>query len=249
MFTHKEFIRILNVARHNNYRFILFSEAKKHKAKTCLLRHDVDNSPEAALKMAKLECKLGIKATYFFMVTSEVYNISSPRTQQIVREIRSFGQEIGLHFSEKTYARLNKFKKAQANPLLDYIEQEAAVVEKITGKSVRAVSFHQPSRELLSQSLALKGRINVYRPQDTGNAYYLSDSNMQWRGPAPLKLFSTHSYDKIQLLIHPLWWRKSPGSLRQRWLQAMGDRVSAIWQSWQVNECTLDRKWPRPKLK
>src|SRR6266487_6335764 len=42
-----------------------------------ILRHDVDFSPEAALRMAQLEFKLGIRATYFLLFSSPSYNLLS----------------------------------------------------------------------------------------------------------------------------------------------------------------------------
>ena len=43
-----------------------------------ILRHDVDLSLDAALRMAELEAEAGAAATYFLMTRSEFYNLDSP---------------------------------------------------------------------------------------------------------------------------------------------------------------------------
>ena len=40
-----------------------------------ILRHDIDYSPAAALRMAELEANLGVKATYFILFSSSYYNL------------------------------------------------------------------------------------------------------------------------------------------------------------------------------
>lgn len=249
MFTCSDFVKIINVAQNNGYRFLFFHEIKKNRSKVCLLRHDVDNSPEAALELAKLEFKLGVKSTYFFMVVSEVYNILAPGTKEIVNKIKHLGHEIGLHFSEATYGRLADFNRSWPDRLAVCIDAETKIIENLSGKAVKVVSFHQPSRQLIKIRPSLVNKLNVYRPEDTGNAYYISDSNMSWRGKDPLRIFSSREQEKIQLLIHPMWWRKSPGSIRQRWRQALTDRVFTIWKYWQDREGSFESKWPVQKLR
>ena len=44
---------------------------------TIFLRHDIDFSIQDALIIAEKEKKLGVKSTFFFMLTSNMYNIFS----------------------------------------------------------------------------------------------------------------------------------------------------------------------------
>lgn len=63
--TYKKFLTsIIN----NGYVFHTFEEFVSNPKfkKILILRHDVDRSPQNALKMAELEHNLGIKATYYF---------------------------------------------------------------------------------------------------------------------------------------------------------------------------------------
>ena len=56
-------------------------------ANTLLLRHDVDFSLEFAHKLASLEFNQDIRATYFLMLTSNMYNLVSSEHKQMVKEI------------------------------------------------------------------------------------------------------------------------------------------------------------------
>jgi hypothetical protein len=73
-------------------RFDEYMQRKEKPAKFCLIRHDVDRKPNAALAMAKLEHKMGIVATYYFRAKSETFK------PEILKEIASMGHEIGYHY-------------------------------------------------------------------------------------------------------------------------------------------------------
>ena len=49
---------------------------------TLFLRHDIDVSVEFAHKLAAVEFDMGIKSTYFFMFTSNMYNLISLENQK-----------------------------------------------------------------------------------------------------------------------------------------------------------------------
>ncbi|MBN2332047.1 MAG: hypothetical protein JXO49_09200 [Deltaproteobacteria bacterium] len=57
-----------------------------------IFRHDVDRQPHTALNMAKLEHRLGIKASYYFRFVQGVY------IPEIIKEIHAMGHEIGYHY-------------------------------------------------------------------------------------------------------------------------------------------------------
>ncbi len=62
------------------------------KEKVVILRHDVDRKPGNALKTARLEDELGIKATYFFRTIPHTFK------PEIIKEIAGMGHEIGYHY-------------------------------------------------------------------------------------------------------------------------------------------------------
>jgi hypothetical protein len=78
-----------------NYKPITMSEyfSSEHLPdKFTLIRHDVDRIPENSLKTALIESELGIKATYYFRTTKNVF------IPKIIKEISDLGHEIGYHY-------------------------------------------------------------------------------------------------------------------------------------------------------
>ncbi len=60
--------------------------------KFIIMRHDADRKPQNALRMAKLENKHGIKATYYFRTIPQTYK------PEIITEIAKLGHEIAYHY-------------------------------------------------------------------------------------------------------------------------------------------------------
>ncbi|MGB9928798.1 MAG: polysaccharide deacetylase family protein [Methanosarcina sp.] len=77
---------------------------KKHPDSFILMRHDVDRIPERALATAKIEYELGIKSTYYFRTTKNVFK------PQIIRQIYEMGHEIGYHYETLSEANGNSEK-------------------------------------------------------------------------------------------------------------------------------------------
>ncbi|HEC92807.1 MAG TPA: hypothetical protein ENI51_07450 [Candidatus Atribacteria bacterium] len=69
--------------------------------KIIILRHDIDKNPENALKIAKLEYKLMIRASYYFRIAKESYN------ESIIVKIAKMGHEIGYHYEDLSLAKGN----------------------------------------------------------------------------------------------------------------------------------------------
>ncbi|HRZ20220.1 MAG TPA: hypothetical protein P5184_01040, partial [Bacteroidales bacterium] len=64
-----------------------------------VLRHDIDRLPENALKMAQIEHRKGIRATYFFRTVKPVWKA------EIVRQIVSLGHEVSYHYEDLSICR------------------------------------------------------------------------------------------------------------------------------------------------
>lgn len=76
------------------YSFVTDVDAFKSGKKVILMRHDIDVWPENALKMAKLEHKLGVKAMYYFRMKKCSFD------PEIILQIKNLGHEIGYHYEE-----------------------------------------------------------------------------------------------------------------------------------------------------
>jgi hypothetical protein len=75
--------------------------------KVAILRHDVDMSIGKALKMAQIEHEIGVCSTYFFLISTDFYNIASKSSVSKISRIHDLGHEIGLHFDEVKYGNIS----------------------------------------------------------------------------------------------------------------------------------------------
>jgi hypothetical protein len=81
--------------------FIEYVSNHNHYEKCTVLRHDVDKLPKNALRMADLENRLGVKASYYFRTVKEAYD------ENIIRQIADMGHEIGYHYENFSLCRGN----------------------------------------------------------------------------------------------------------------------------------------------
>ncbi len=65
--------------------------------RTIVLRHDIDEQPERALDIARVEVSRGVRATYFFRTSANEYNLFGYRTARVADELRDGEHELGLH--------------------------------------------------------------------------------------------------------------------------------------------------------
>ena len=61
------------------------------------LRHDVDDRLDSALRLAELEHRRGVSATYFVLHTARYYDEHDPRLLEALRQLQALGHEIGWH--------------------------------------------------------------------------------------------------------------------------------------------------------
>jgi hypothetical protein len=69
--------------------------------KVVVLRHDVDERPYNALKMAELESSMGIRATYYFRIV-KISNVP-----EVIQKIAALGHEIGYHYEDYSLSNGN----------------------------------------------------------------------------------------------------------------------------------------------
>ncbi|TAJ13600.1 hypothetical protein DMA11_08560 [Marinilabiliaceae bacterium JC017] len=64
-----------------------------------VLRHDVDRRPGNALRMARIEQIMGVKASYYFRIVKGSYD------PDIICRIHEMGHEIGYHYEDLSLAK------------------------------------------------------------------------------------------------------------------------------------------------
>src|SRR5207247_1311156 len=86
---------VLEAAKSGGYTFACFDADPRPG--DLLLRHDVDLSLEAALRLAELEAAEDVQATYFLMTQSVFYNLASEPGEGALDQLRELGHRVGLH--------------------------------------------------------------------------------------------------------------------------------------------------------
>lgn len=199
-FSVDDYHRLVQAGLESGYRFLPFDAAVSNTAEpVCLLRHDIDADVEAALRMANIEAAAGVRATYFFMLRSPIYNLFARENWRMACEIIALGHHAGLHFD-------GGFDAGDHFGPAGWIALEAEFLSRGLNTPINVVSFHQPSQEVLDEKIDTGRLINTYSKRHLVGFHYLSDSNRQWHAQNPLEIFRARSIDRLHLLIHPMWW-------------------------------------------
>lgn len=203
-FTQEEYASMIEKLKENSYIFAEFTEAEELLEKNIpfvLMRHDVDMDLQLALEIAKIEAKLNVSSTFFFLLRTDHYNLFSDQGTNIVKQILDLGHHLGLHFDNAAYPDMEVSKLAKA------CSKEAEVLENWFSKPINIVSYHRPSEIVLQGSPKLSApRKHTYMPLYTRNIKYCSDSTGNWRHGSPEDLEEFKQKKPLQILTHPIWW-------------------------------------------
>ena len=180
------YAEILEAARAGGYRFAFFDTAPEPG--TVILRHDVDLSLDAALRLAEVEADAGAAATYFLMTRSEFYNLDSQSGEDAVDRLRRLGHRVGLHAVWPYVDRDDRF-----DPV---------------------VAWHNPDPEYMREPV--EGLVNVMEAPWAD--VYRSDSNQHWRQGCPHEELAAGAFERLQLLTHPEIWVYPGESMRETML-------------------------------
>lgn len=181
-----------------------------------LLRHDVDLSPERAVRMAEIERDLGISATYFFLLGTPLYNPFQRPVREAIVEIESMGHDVGLHFSTHQYWAASR---PPAEPeLAARVDDERAALSTVASDPVSVVSFHVPPDWVLARTF--DGVESTYEPRFFDEIGYLADSGQRWREGG---LSIPGDGRPLQVLMHPGLWAEEDASFARRVREAVSD--------------------------
>ena len=141
-----------------------------------ILRHDVDRKPKNALKVAKLENELEIKATYYFRTDPASWD------EKIIREISELGHEIGYHYENMDTCNGNLYKawgdfRNNLNKLREIIEVKTICMHgsprsKYDNKDIWK-KYDYRSLEIIGEP---------YYDLDFDKVFYLTDTSRRWDG-------------------------------------------------------------------
>jgi hypothetical protein len=167
---------LLDAAKAGGYRFAGFDAPPQ--AGDLLLRHDVDLSLHAAVRLAEVEVEAGAWSTWFLMTRSVFYNLDSREGEHAVARLRELGGRIAHH---------------AVWPSVDLDERFEPVV-----------AWHNPDPEYMSTPV--EGATSVMMSPWFDPDHYRSDSNQHWRHGCPHDALERGEFEWLQLLIHPEIW-------------------------------------------
>ncbi|MDD4182403.1 MAG: hypothetical protein PHT53_01070 [Candidatus Omnitrophica bacterium] len=207
----------------NNYEVTTLCSFLKRPGpgKICVLRHDVDRQINTALKLAELESKMNIKASYYFRYPATF-------REDVIRRIHKLGHETGYHYEvlaktngnykkafELFKKELTEFRKivsictisAHGSPFSKWDNKKIWETYKftdlgITGEAYLSVNFNE-----------------VFYLTDTGRAWNRSEANIRDKVDTKFNLKFRNTKDVIAALdggkmpdniilnVHPNRWK------------------------------------------
>lgn len=199
-FTLKHYERICSIIVKSQYKICFFNDNLDNLENILILRHDVDQSLDQSIEIAKIENKYNIKSTFFIWLRSPFYNVFEKKYSDLIYEIINLGHQIGLHFDESSYKMGNEID------LNNYIDKEVNIIKDFFNLDIFAISMHRPSKWILNNDIRFKKYINVYSKKYFEEFKYFSDSRRRWKEGCICKKINTNKYNKLHILIHPFWW-------------------------------------------
>lgn len=221
-FTWDAYRELLHLLVKHGYAFRCYDDYDTEK-RCVILRHDIDNDPIKALKMAQLENRYGAVSTYFVLVTSDFYNVLSRHNAVTIQRIQRLGHHIGLHFDETRYPQIAQDHEAMQRK----IRMEADILACVTGVDITSVSMHRPSQGTLEANWEIPGMVNSYSNVFFRDFKYLSDSRRRWREPVK-DIIESEQYPRLHILTHAFWYNEAEKSIH--------DTLAAF-----VNRGSMDR--------
>ena len=196
-FTLKSYVKLLKYLD-QIYKIVPFCKLPNNDTPYLILRHDIDISLSAALKMAQIERDLNIKSTYFVLFSSKFYNVLEGDNVDILKQISKLGHEIGVHYYPARYRLYNQ------NPMKT-LEIEIQLLEHLLGKKIYSIARHGPwDRDPFA---GIKKYINVNHPYLRGDLF-IHESDRAWTPLQGLISLLNNPPKRVQLLTHPENWQE-----------------------------------------
>ena len=240
-FTLKTYKQLLIALKQQGYNFSRFddylsnsSRVTGHSSLIIILRHDVDRKPENALKMAEIEKKYGIVASYYFRVIPSVFN------EDVIKKIAKLGHEIGYHYEEIDLVN----RKYRGKITREHLLNKAFELFQLNLKKIRRIypvrtmcmhgsPLSKYSNKILWQKYNYSDYGIIGDPSfniDFNEVFYLTDASRSWNNKKNtrrdrvdtnfrininstddfIKLISSENApQKIMLNIHPHNWAQN----------------------------------------
>lgn len=178
--TYRQYVMAIQSSYSHIIRFDEYFEAWPRPEVFCMIRHDVDRKPKNALNMARLEYELGIRSTYYFRTTPQVFK------PDMIRQVADWGHEIGYHY--ECLSDTN----GDMEQALDLFGANLDALRQIA--DVKTISMHgrplkkydnrdlwkdQANKERLRSQFGILGE--VYLDIDYEKIAYINDTGRNWQ--------------------------------------------------------------------
>ena len=221
-FTLTNYVKILRLAQSSDYKFCNYFNYKDTD-NFILWRHDIEFSPEIALKMAIIEAELGIQTNYFINIHSEFYSVFEKDTFAELKKIIELEHFVGLHFDAHFYDLKNE------NELCQKLSFERDLLEKMFNITITAFAFHNTTPEILKwNNYKYADMINVYSLFFREEVDYCTDSTGIWRYERLEDNIKEKHPNGLQVLTHDGMWQDEAMSPRKRVFKCIDDRADKL---------------------
>lgn len=216
-FSYDSYRQLVQLLREHHYSLTDYYHYKE-VSKPCILRHDIDYSPERAFQFAKVEEQIDVHSTYFVLLTCDFYNVFSTKNRAMFQEMAAMGHTIGLHFDEVTYfdnasESPNLPPEEYAEKLVGLIQTEVETLSNALDLKVDTVSMHRYSKLCLESDLKIPGIINSYGQEFFKGFKYFSDSRRRWREDV-IGYVCEEKFEKLHILTHAFWYYETEMNLK-----------------------------------
>jgi hypothetical protein len=229
LFTLEGYRQLIEAFRARGYKTVSFDEVKPD-ACHLVLRHDVDMCLDRAVQLAAVEAELGVTSSYFILVRTEMYAVTSARSRRALQSLRQLGREVGLHFDAAGLGQT-------PIELDEACAEDCRLLEALVGADVRTVSFHRPTTSLQGWPHRIAGRTHAYEPRFFRDVGYCSDSEGRFRFGHPLDHEAVVANRALQLVTHPIWWVAAAAneSVLEKLERFRGDRDAVLGEELAAN--------------
>ena len=226
-FTLDGYRELLSAFKDRGYGFTTFPESARMQGGAqpfVLMRHDLDFDLAAAEKIAQVEADEGVTASYFVLLRTGLYNPFSAEGTSALRQILDLGHQLGLHFDCAAYQ-----PEFTVGDLAAASDREASILEQWFEQKVEVISYHRPSKIVLSGDPALSDpRIHTYMREFTQAVEYVSDSRGAWMYGSPLETEAFREGRPLHVLTHPIWWTHATPSPYHTLLEYRDRRIEEL---------------------
>jgi hypothetical protein len=209
-FNFRHYEESLKLAKRKGYSFSTLGDFDSNRGNRLLvlLRHDLDNPQvHKALDFARIESKLGIKATYFVRVHSDGYNPFGFKTYSVLKKILELGHEIGLHYEHLDFCAIN-------NETPDsIIVKEKKLLELIFDIRIKGIAGHRSFSGIQNWDF-WKDKdyknfgfdYDAYEDKFMEDTLYIDDSLGKWKDGKCICQYIRTEHLRLYVLTHPFYW-------------------------------------------